>query len=65
MKHIDVFDATETKIDDTFPTSQFIMEGSEKPFRLNQNRNGGWVMIDIPDDIPSTLLVEHGLPSKL
>lgn len=41
MKHIDVFDVTETKIDDTFPTSQFIMEGSEKPFRLNQNRNGG------------------------
>ena len=41
MKHIDVFDVMETKIDDTFLTSQFIMEGSEKPFRLNQNRNGG------------------------
>ena len=33
MKYIDVLVITETKLDDLFPTSQFLMEGFAEPFR--------------------------------
>ena len=53
MKHIVVLVVTETKLDDSFPTSQFLVKGFAEPFRLDRNRNGGGVMIYIRDDIPS------------
>ena len=56
MKHIDILVITETKLEDSFPTSQFLMKGfGEEPFRLDRNRNRGGVMIYIQDDIPSRL----------
>ena len=40
IKHIDVLvGITETKLDDSFPTLQFLMKGFVEPFRLDQNRN--------------------------
>ena len=47
LKHIDVLVITEAKLDDSFPTSQFLMTGFAEPFRLDQDRNGGGVMIYI------------------
>ena len=44
---------SETKIDDSFPKSQFLMEGYSTPFRLDRNAHGGGIMIYIRDDIPS------------
>ena len=32
---------TETKLDNTFPVSQFQIDGYFKPCRLHRNRNGG------------------------
>ena len=63
MKHIDVLLITETKLDNSFPTSQFLVKGFEELFRLDQNRNEGGVMICIRDDIPSRLLLKHVCPS--
>ena len=40
----------ETKLDDTFPTFQFLMKGFAEPVRLDGNRNGGEVMIYICSD---------------
>ena len=65
MKHIDILVITETKLDDSFPTSQFLMEGFAEPFRLDQNRNRCGVMIYIRDDIPSRLLFKHVFPSDI
>ena len=48
-----------------FPTSQFLMKGSAKPFRLDRNRKRGGVMIYIWDDIPCRLLLEHVFPSDI
>ena len=47
LKHIDVLVITETKLDDSFPTSQFLIKGLAEPFRLDRNRNGGGVIIYI------------------
>ena len=65
IKHIDVLVITETKLDDSFPTLQFLMKGFVEPFRLDRNRNGVGVMIFIRDDIPSRLLLKHDFPSDI
>ena len=63
--NIDVLVPPETKLDDSFPTSQFIMEGFTKPYRMDRNRNGGGIMIYVRDDIPSKQLNRHDFPSDI
>ena len=43
---------TETKIDESFPSLQFAIEGYAPPFRLDRNVNGGGVIIYVREDIP-------------
>ena len=45
MKHIDVLVITETKLNNSFPTSQFFVKGCAELVMLDRNRNGGRVMI--------------------
>ena len=49
---MDVLVLTETKIDDSYPTSHFLIEGFSPLFRLDRNANGGVVMIYVSDLIP-------------
>ena len=51
LKYVDVLAVTETKLDDTFLESQFLVTGFSVPYRLDRNRNGGGNMIFIRDDI--------------
>jgi len=53
---VDILVITETKLDTSFPESQFLMHGYSKPYRFDRNRNGGGVMIFVREDIPSKLL---------
>ena len=46
----------ETKLDDSFPEKQFIIQGYTKPYRLDRNSNGGGVLIYVRKDIPSKQL---------
>ena len=62
MNHIDVLVIIETKLDNSFPTSQFLVKGFAEPFRLERNRNEGGVMINIRDNILSRLLLKHVFP---
>ena len=43
---------SETKIDDSFPETQFINEGYSKPFRRDRNSHGGGLLIYVRDMIP-------------
>ena len=63
MLHILII--TETKLDDTFPVSQFHIDGFSKPYRLDRNRNGGGVIIYVREDIPSKILTKHVLPTDI
>ena len=47
---------SETKLDDTFSLSQFILEGFTPPYMLNRMEHGGGLMLFIREDIPSKLL---------
>ena len=50
---LDILITTETKLEDTFPVSQFHVDGFSKPYRLDWNRNVGGVIIYVREDIPS------------
>ena len=59
---VDILVITETKLDNTFLTSQFMIQGFSEPYRIDRNRYGGGVMIYIREDIPSRLLKKHNFP---
>ena len=39
--NIDVFLISETKLDDSFPPGQFMIDGYQVPFRIDRNDRGG------------------------
>ena len=49
---LDVFVITETKIDASFPNTQFLIDGFSTPYRLDRNINGGGILIFVSDSIP-------------
>ena len=61
-KNIDVLILTETKIDASYPKSQFIVDSYSPPFRYDSNRLGAGALIHISDDIPCKELSEHKFP---
>ena len=63
--NIDILILTETKLDETFPTNQFLIEGYSSPFRFDRNRNGGGILIYVRQDIPCKQLFKHTLPSDI
>ena len=40
---IDIMILTETHLDASFPTSQFLTDGLKAPYRQDRNRNGGGI----------------------
>ena len=51
--NIDILVMSETKIDDSFPMQQFIIEGYVRPYRRDRNKEGGGVLIYVRDDLGS------------
>ena len=47
---------SKSRLDDSFPDSQFLIEGFGKPFCLDRNRNGAGTMLFIQSDIPSKVI---------
>ena len=62
---LDIIMISETKIDESFPESQFTMEGYSKPFRRHRNSHGGGLLIYISDDIPCKEIRTHKLPDDI
>ena len=58
--NVDVLFICETKIDQTFPSSQFVIPGFTTPYRLDRTGRGGGIMLYIREDIPS-----RRIPSEL
>ena len=44
-KNLDILTIQETKLDPSFPSEQFLLDGYSKPYRLDRNRYGGGVLI--------------------
>ena len=54
--NIDILMISETKIDNSFPTRQFLIDGYTAPYRLDRNSAGGGILVYVREDIPSKLL---------
>ena len=56
---------SETKLDDTFPSSNFFIPGYSAPYRLDRSGNGGGILIYGRDDIPSKELKLIPIPKNM
>ena len=54
-ENVDILLISETKIDSSFPTAQFLINGFTT-YRRDRNRNGGGMLLYIREYIPSNLL---------
>ena len=61
----DIFLISETKIDSSFPDSQFTKSGYSKPFRRDRTANGGGLLLFVNEDIPAHELSNHNLPDDI
>ena len=61
--HVDIFVLTETKLNETFITSSFLIDGFSSFFWLDRNRKGGGSFVHVRGDIPSKLLTKHSPPN--
>ena len=52
----------ETKLDDSFPQGQFLIDGFHSPFRFDRNKSGGGILLYVREDI-STKILSHDFPS--
>ena len=60
--YLDILVIVESKLDSTFPTSQFIIDGFKEPIRLDRTGDGGGILIYIKEGIPFKELDKHTLP---
>ena len=64
MGNIDILLISETKLDSSFPTGQFLSNGYSEPFRIDQNSQGGGIMLYVREDIPSNLMGVETFPTE-
>ena len=55
----DIFLISETKLDSSFPSGQFVIKGNSTPFRLDRNQNGRGLLLYVGEDIPCNILKEY------
>ena len=59
---MDIFAIAETKLDSSFPESQFILSELRKPFQLDVTSRKGGLLVFVNDNIPSKYLRSFHLP---
>ena len=52
-KHLDILLVSETKIDDLFPSAQFLLDGFSRSYRLDRCANGKGILQHVRDNISS------------
>ena len=62
--NVDILMISETKLDNSFPEGQFLIEGYSEPYRIDRNCHGGGIMLYVRADIQSKLLSAESLPVK-
>ena len=62
MENVDILAIAETKIDESFPTAQFLLVGYHSPYRLDKSPKSGAVLVYVKLSIPSRQLNFPNLP---
>ena len=64
-KSLDIICICETKLDETFPTVQFAIEGFSKPYRLDITSNSGGLLFYVKANLSSKLIRFYNFPSEI
>ena len=59
---IDIFMIPKTKLDDSFPQGQVLIEGFHSPFRFDRNKTEGGILLYAREDILAKVL-SHDFPT--
>ena len=62
--NLDILMISETKRDESFPVSQFLIPGFENPIRLDRSSTGGGIILYIMEGIPFKLLKSNCLSAN-
>ena len=63
--NLDVVAIAETKIDNSFPSSQFLITNFKTPFRLDVSQNKDGLLVYVKNGIPSRQLSNLSLPNDI
>ena len=64
--NLDILVITESKLDSTFPSQQFAIEGYALPYRIDRDAGcGGGVLIYVREDIPCRELTKHTIYNNI
>ena len=55
----DIFSVSETKLDCSFSSRQFVIKGNSTPFRLDRNQHEGVLLLYVRKDIPCKIWKEY------
>ena len=61
-QNIDVLTISETKVDDSFPIRNFLINSFSTPYRSDRDSKGGGIMLFVRKNIPSKLLAIESKP---
>ena len=56
-KNVDIFSVAETKLDPSFPNSQFLIPGFHEPMRLDITSKRGRMLVYIKSSLPSRIMI--------
>ena len=63
--NLDILMISETKIDETFADSQFLIDDFSVPYRLERTAKAGGILLYLREDIPSKRIKISHLTSHL
>ena len=63
--HVDILVISETKIDKSFPTAQFIIDGFHRPLRLDISDKSGGLLVYVRSYLLSRQLTKFEIPSDI
>ena len=63
--YVDILIAAETKINESFPTAQFAIDGFHKPLRLDATDKSGGLLVYVRSYLPLRRLSKHEIPSDI
>ena len=64
-RNLDIILLWEIKLDDSFPSAQFMLQGYGIPYRLDRNSNGVGLLLYVCEDIPFKFLKVKTVISNL
>ena len=64
INNVDILLVSETKLDDSFPTAQFLLDGFSKPNRLDRCSNVAQILLNVKNDTSFRLVTDQILPDN-